>query len=316
LTARRCALAALIAHASAVAASAQRLERTAVAAVAGPVAPARVTSSDSSSGDAIIQSRSLLAERSTPSSPMPFAAVIRSEAGAEPAWWTPLASMALPGTGQALLSQDRFVGYLAVEGYAWVQYATDVRDGRRERDAYRALANRVARRYFPDPKPTGGFEYYEEMEHYIESGVYDQFPGGDVEPETDTLTFNGAMWLLARRTYWEDPNAPPPPGSAAYENALQFYERRAVPPEFRWSWRNAQLEQDLFRRTIARSNAAFRRSIQDLGIVIANHALSTVDAYVALRLRRRVGPGARGYDVSASIPWAPFARPTAARARR
>lgn len=223
-------------------------------------------------------------------------------------WWIPFASMAVPGAGQALLSQDRFVAYAALEGFAWLRYAADVREGRRQRTAYRALAVRVARRYYPDPRPTGDFEYYEQMEHYIESGVFDLFPGGPLEPETDTLTFNGAMWLLARRTYWEDPAAPPAPDSPAYASAIEFYERRAVAPEFRWSWRNAQLEQDLFRRTIARSNDAFRRSIQDLGLVIANHALSTVDAYITLRLRHRSAPE-EALEISASLPRAPFGRP-------
>jgi hypothetical protein len=230
-------------------------------------------------------------------------------APAEPRWWIPFASMVLPGAGQALLSQDRFVAYVALEGYAWLRYGADVGEGRRQRAAYRALAARVARRFYPDPRPVGDFEYYEQMEHYIESGVFDLFPGGALEPETDTLTFNGAMWLLARRTYWADPDAAPPTDSPTYASALEFYQRRAVTPEFRWSWRNAQLEQDLFRRTIARSNDAFRRSIQDLGIVIANHALSTVDAYVTLRLRHRAAPD-DGLEMSASLPWAPFGRPS------
>ena len=48
----------------------------------------------------------------------------------------------------------------------------------------------------------------------------------------------------------------------------------------------------MFRRTIVRSNVAYKRSVEYLGVLIANHALSSVDAFVTLRLRTRDGvPG-------------------------
>lgn len=234
--------------------------------------------------------------------------VVSRRASRADAWWTPVASAAVPGAGQALLSQDRFIGYLAIEAYGWLQYAADSREGWRQQRAYRELARKVARAYFGPNPPDGDFEYYERMEHFVESGVYDLLPGGKLEPETDTTTFNGAQWLLARQTFWTDPDTPPDPSASAYRGALEFYERRAIRPEYRWSWRNAQLEQDLFGRTIARSNAAFRNSVEDLGLIIANHALSTVDAYVTLRLRRRAGARSP-VGVSVSMPWAPFGRP-------
>jgi hypothetical protein len=149
------------------------------------------------------------------------------------------------------------------------------------------------------------------MEHFVESGAYDVQPGGALDPEPDTATYNGSVWLLARQTYWVDPAAAPPPGSAAYESALSFYRQRAVTPQYVWSWRNAELEQDVFRRTIARSNDAYRRAAQDLAVVIANHVLSTVDAYVTVRLRgrrlagdarSRTGVPAGAYGVVVALP--------------
>ena len=221
-------------------------------------------------------------------------------------WWPPVASAILPGAGQALLRQDRALAFLAVESYGWLRYASDVREGRRQRNAYRALAARVARAYLSDDNPVGDFEYYERMEHYIESGVFDTSPDEGVQPEVNPESFNGFIWLRARTTFWEDPAIPPPPTSEAYFAALEYYADRAIQPEFRWSWRNAQLEQDLFRRTIGRSNDAFRRSIQDLGVIIANHALSTVDAYVTVRIRSaRAASGSSGVGIEASLPWSP-----------
>jgi hypothetical protein len=203
-----------------------------------------------------------------------------------------------------MLGQDRGIAYFAIEGYAWLRYASDVREAREQRNAYRRLAADVARVFFSPDLQTGDFEYYERMETFVESGVFDMLPGDVVEPETDTETFNGSLWLRARSTFWEDPATPPPPSSGAYQAALSYYEARAIQPGFRWSWRDAQLEQDLFRRTITRSNDAFRRSIQDLGVVIANHALSTVDAYVSVRLRR-INTASNAVGVVATIPWSP-----------
>lgn len=224
-----------------------------------------------------------------------------------PPWWTPLASAAIPGAGQAKLGQDRFVAYLAVEAYAVLQYFTDRREAQRQRREYRELARRVARAFFSEERPAGNFDYYERMMKYVESGVYDLEPGGDLQPEMDSATYNGSQWRLARQTFWSNPDSPPDPASAEYIAALNFYRARAIAPDYRWSWRNAQLEQDIFRRTIELSNDANRRAIADLGVVLANHALSMVDAYISVRLRQ--SRGGSGIGLSATIPWAPFGAP-------
>lgn len=224
--------------------------------------------------------------------------------------WAPAASALLPGTGQAMLRQSRFVPYLALEAYAWLRYVSDSREARRQRSSYRDVARNVARAGFSSSPPVGSWEYYERMEHYVESGAYDAADTDGLQPESDTLSYNGAVWLLARRTYWADAEQQPDPSSPAYASAVSFYRQRAVTAPYRWSWRGAQLEQDVFRQTIARSNDAYRRAAQELAVVIANHVLSTVDAYVTVRLRARRGAGEReapgggggGYGLSVSLP--------------
>ncbi len=227
--------------------------------------------------------------------PKPFALEI-------PPWTAPIASAILPGVGQAVLHQQRFLAYLAVEGFVWLQYFKDERDWRQQRAAYRDLAAQVARSPFTSNPPIGTWPYYEEMEHFLESGVYSLSGSAtNVQPETDESTYNGAMWLLARQNFWPNPSLPPPVNSPQYQQALQFYESRAVQPEYRWSWRNAQLEQDLYRWTINKANDAVRRATSDLGIILANHVLSAVDAFATLRLQ--VTGGAVGdYRVGLTVP--------------
>lgn len=217
--------------------------------------------------------------------------------------WSVLASAIIPGSGQALLKQDRFVAYLAIEAYAWARYAADAREGRRARSSYRELASEVARRPFGGLRPVGDFDYYEKMEKFAESGAFDAVPGGDLDPEPDSTTANGAIWLLARQTFWTDPTSPPSKSSQEYSNAATFYRDRAVKPEFQWSWTNARLEYAEYRRTIRRSNNAYRTSLQDLGLVIANHALSTVDAFVTVRLRRHVDGGTQRFELYGTLPF-------------
>lgn len=217
--------------------------------------------------------------------------------------WAVLASAVIPGTGQALLRQERVVAYLAVEAYSWARFVADAREGRRARASYRNLASEVARRPFSDTRPIGDFDYYERMEKFVESGAFDAIPGGELDPEPDTTTANGAIWLLARQTYWSDPSVPPPRSAPEYGFAEEFYRERAVAPAYRWSWSNARLEYAEFRRSIRRSNNAYRTSLQDLGLVIANHALSTVDAFVTVRLRRRVVAGEQHYEMWGSLPF-------------
>jgi hypothetical protein len=216
--------------------------------------------------------------------------------------WSVLASAVVPGTGQAWLDQDRFVAYLAVEAYAWARYAADAREGRQARTEYRNLASEVARRPYSAVRPVGDFDYYERMEKFVASGAFDAIPGGDLDPEPDSTTANGAIWLLARQTFWTNPSVPPPRDSAEYKFAETFYRERAVGPAYQWSWSNARLEYAEFRRTIRRSNNSFRSSLEDLGLVIANHALSTVDAFITVRLRRHVDTDGQRFELTGSLP--------------
>ncbi len=212
-------------------------------------------------------------------------------------WWAPVVSGVVPGAGQFAMGQQRSVGYLVAEGYLLLQHVRARRDADRDRDGYRTLAFEVARQPFGGDRPRGSWDYYESMEKYLESGAYDRIPGGGLDPETDESTYNGARWRLARETYWLNPSVAPAIGSPEYQRALAFYQARAVPAAFQWSWRDAQLEKDVYAQTIASANRSVQRAVNYAGLIGANHLVSLIDAYVNVRVRRFGGAGVAGLRV-------------------
>ena len=204
-----------------------------------------------------------------------------------PRWAIPLASALVPGTGQLIAGHDRGVLYLAAEALLVLRIWFLEREGRRERDAFHDLAYSVARAPFRPARRDTVFEYFEVMQYYIESGPFSTGTGEQVIPPTDELSYNGHLWRLARETFFPDPEMPPEEYTEEYQRALQFYSSRAIGANFQWSWRNAGLEQDLFRQSIRRSDDAFRAATQYLGLVLVNHMVSTIDAFVTQRLGRQ-----------------------------
>ena len=199
-------------------------------------------------------------------------------------WLPPVASFVVPGSGQLMMGQDRGLVYLTAEVFVLSRYLQLTHDGRHGADRYRELAYVVARRGYATVRRDTVFEYYETMEKFTASGEFDLDPGPGLTPEGDPTLYNGSVWLLARRTFWADPATPPPPTSPEYQLALQFYRAHAVGPDFRWSWRDAPLEQQEFRATIRSSDDSFRHAQSQLGLLLANHLASAIDALISSRL--------------------------------
>jgi hypothetical protein len=202
-------------------------------------------------------------------------------------WIWPLASLVIPGSGQLAGRRDRGAMYLAAEVWFVARALAWSRQGRQLRSQFQTLAFEVARRQFTPARVDGSWDYYETMGHFAESGAYNtsSAPGGFV-PEGDTLTFNGSMWLLARRNYLENPDSVPPPSDPRYQAALTFYRLRAFKDAFRWSWKDARLEMDVYRHRIRDSDNAYRAATNYLGAILANHLASFVDAFIMTRLGR------------------------------
>ena len=202
-------------------------------------------------------------------------------------WVRPLASLLVPGTGQMLARRDRGIVYLAAEVWFVARAIAWSQQGRQLRSQFQTLAFDVARSPFTSVPATGPWDYYETMSHYVESGPFNTSTvPGTLVPPTDTLTFNGAMWLLARRNFFSNPDSIPAPSDSRYQAALAFYRQRAFGDAFRWSWRDARLEMDAYSQTIHDSDNAFRAASSYLGAILANHLSSFVDAFIMTRLGR------------------------------
>lgn len=230
-----------------------------------------------------------LAAQAVPASPPRNGGGLLADPG-KALWVRPLASLLVPGTGQLLGGHPRGAVYLVAEALLITRTLTFSSEGRRDQARYRELATVVARAPYDPVAQDTVFEYYEQMGRWVESGPFDTDPGPTLVPPTDERTYNGQIWQLARTTFFADPDAEPPADSPEYQRALAFYSSRAIGPNFQWSWRNAGLEQDLYRQTISASDEAFRAATTTLGILLVNHLLSAVDAFITERLRGALLP--------------------------
>jgi hypothetical protein len=204
--------------------------------------------------------------------------------------FAPLASLLVPGAGQWMQGDDRALAYAAVEVISWWKYANDRREQRGQEAEFKELARTVARSRFSSILPDGDWSYYEAMRDFTDSGNFSLTSSGPVVPETDTTTFNGKVWLIAQSTHPD------------FASALAQYEQRAAKPDFLWSWRNAQLQYNVFKRTTNKRNDANHAAIADARLVVLNHLISMVDAFTTFRLRVQAEADGRT-TVQGSLHW-------------
>ena len=144
----------------------------------------------------------------------------------------------------------------------------------------------MARRVSTGPRTEGSWEYYEALTKYHSSGAYDSNPTLEgVQPEGNPETFNGSVWVLAQDIYLpETEEGPIDPNSESYQHAFQYYTDRAYGPSFAWNWGSDDLYQEEYAGLIRASDEDLRGSTTMLGVILANHLLSAVDALVSGRL--------------------------------
>ena len=195
-----------------------------------------------------------------------------------------LYSALVPGLGQRKLGKGRWLAYLAVEGATWIAFGQARRSATDGREQYRDLAWDVSRT-FSGPRVEGDFPYYEAMENFEISGAFDTDPGTPgVQPQMDLSSFNGRAWLLATEIHFS-PGANPLPGDPEYTAALAEYQVRAYDERFEWSWAGQSPAWTDYMGLIESSDRSFRRASGFLGVVIANHLISGIDAYLTSKIQ-------------------------------
>ena len=195
-----------------------------------------------------------------------------------------LYSALVPGLGQRKLGKGRWIAYLAVEGAAWIAFGSKQWSATQERGQYRDFAWETARS-FDGPRIDGDFPYYEAMEKFLASGAFDTDPSAPgIQPEMDPSTFNGQAWVLATEIHFP-PGVNPLPGDPEYEAALVDYQDRAYDEQLKWSWAGQPAALTDYKELTDSSDRSFRRASQFLGVVIANHLLSGIDAFVTARIQ-------------------------------
>jgi len=181
------------------------------------------------------------------------------------------------------------VPYLAVEAWTIISYVDRQRDAKRLEQRYRDLAWAVARRVGTGERRDSAFAYYEAIAFYDRSGAFDANPTAPgVQPELDPLTYNGEQWRRARALF-SPGGTELEPGSPEYDQAIAFYLRNAIPPEYAWSWIDSGAQKLVFNRLIDDSDQAFRSASRLLGLMLANHLLSAIDALITARLQAASG---------------------------
>lgn len=199
---------------------------------------------------------------------------------------------------------------LVEAGGLWVYL--DARSARDEgRRAYRDLAWTAARSSVR-PRVDPGFEYYEDLLFWTRSGAFDADPlQAGVQPERRSDTFNGRQWQLAAQIFLEGDVAADP-STPGYGAALDYYTGRAWGEELTWDWSAEPRARERFAGLIDEADSAARRASVAVGVVVANHLLSAIEAFVAYRLgalpvEMRVAPDPRGVapQLRLRIPWNP-----------
>jgi len=233
----------------------------------------------------------------------------RVEAAPVPLYKPVLFSALLPGAGQLYRGQKRGFAYIAAEVVGVTAWAFFKNEGNNKRDEYidfaRVNSRETVATYDPwwgliqnriHPELVGDWDYYEHMSQYRRSGRYDRDLNNDysqtgnlvdLDPEIEyTDSFNNRQWGIARINYFESDPENPDSYSGTHADTLaakEFYAHTSVTEAYAWDWGPYTANQNEFGRIIDNADSAFRRASFSLGILLANHVVSTIDAYISAK---------------------------------
>lgn len=211
-----------------------------------------------------------------------------------------LSSLVVPGLAQHRQGNRRWIAYAGLEVLSAALFLGARADALSLRSDYRDFAWAAARAGFSaEPRRDGDFDYYERLSNWDTSGRWDVDPVvNGLQPESDPLTYNGSVWLLAMQIFNVDPAAPE--RSPGYGRAMDYYREHGYGSAYLWVWREGTDDRSHFSELIARSDGRFKDARNAFWLLVANHVLSSLDGFVTARLQAL--PRTDAIGVSVSLP--------------
>ncbi len=209
----------------------------------------------------------------------------------------------VPGLPQYLEGQWRGWAYFAAEGAAITGMVFFNAQAHDRVDRYHEIS-RQARRNFvlgglrnnPEEVPeemSGGFgEYYEDLTKWTSSGDYDNDPSREgIQPETDTRTYNGHQWQIARINNYSGTNGGIPVAQSAEEEAraLAAYSEAVYPLQYNWDWTGLESSETLYHKVFNSAEDSYRRRNKFTAVLLANHIISAIDMLVMEKINQTRG---------------------------
>jgi hypothetical protein len=219
-------------------------------------------------------------------------------------------SFLLPGLGQHYLAdRSRMWIFGALEVAGWAAFLERRSSGAGLQDVYRDFAwsrGRVQRASRMD----GDFDYYEALTKWGRSGAFDSDPAQQgIQPEVDATTYNGTIWTRAQGLFLG--GSAGQEGDPGYEQARAYYVDNAYGTEFLWDWSEDPAGQSELGDKIEESDERFRQATTFVGVIIANHLVSAIDAFITgrgptaskpLEFSVTQGPTGLGWSTRVEIP--------------
>ncbi len=219
-----------------------------------------------------------------------------------------LMSALLPGSGQLYQGQNRGYLYIAAEVASITGWALFRNKGNDTKEEFIEFAWVNARENVSTQNVRGDDDYYEHLARWDRSGVFSKDPNYDIgdpftiAPEDDPGTWNGEQWRIASINHFE------PDSTGAYTigsradslAALQQYSGRAYEARYYWDWTgqtqgelrdNYRALQNQYLDLRDDSNLAFQRATASLVLLMANHVISVVDAFISAKIELPGGEG-------------------------
>lgn len=209
----------------------------------------------------------------------------------------------VPGLPQYMEGKWRGWAYFAAEGAAIAGMVFFNAQAHDRVDHYNEISRRARRNFVlgglrnnPEEvtdEMSGGFgEYYEDLTKWTSSGDYDNDPSREgIQPETDTRTYNGHQWQIAKINNYSGTNGGIPVAQSAEEEAraLAAYSEAVYPLQYNWDWTGLESSEILYHNVFNSAEDSYRGRNKFTAVLLANHIISAIDMLIMEKINQTRG---------------------------